>query len=279
MTLFSNTYLAKKNKNLVMRFGSMMKPFATSAKTHRLIDLAIIVLTSALAIYLRLGHIPFEMLSGKGAAYFFTSILAASAFWRFSGLYKKAVVFANWRDLGIICVLALVAPLCGILVGFLIDRLDSIPRSVPLFHGTLLLFGLSGFRVMVLLFDSWSGHNARRKLQSRTDVLLVGHTDLAAVYAEAAQANKAHHIHIAGILTKEPLPIGTFITSTQVLGHPDKFQEVVRRLAVHGVHVSKLILLLPQKELGTDIQIAAKKQNIGVQNFYEALIPPEVQST
>ncbi len=275
MTLFSSSYIAKNRSEFLTSFGSKMKPFASSAIIHKIIDVLIIVSTFTLALYLRLGYLPSAVNSNAVPAYFIASTIAGLAFWRVSGLHKNALAFANWRDLGLICGLALIAPIAGILFGFLIDRLNSVPRSLPLYHGALLLFGLSGFRVFVLLIENWGVSSARRNVDIRTDVLLLGHTDLAGVYAQTAQAHGAHHLNIAGILTDEGIAVGTLINSIGVLGKSSDLQAVVRLLGVHGVHISRLVLLLPQREFEKDTERFLQSRNIEVQNFYQALIPSD----
>ena len=267
--------LGGRPKGLSTGFGSAMNAFAVSAPTHKIIDVAIILSTFLVAYYLRMGSLPALVTSGAVLAYFISSSIAGLVFWRVSGLDRRALAFASWRDLGSICALALIGPLAGILVGFLVDRLDAVPRSLPLYHGALLLFGLSGFRFLILLMASRGLALSGQEVRTRTDVLLLGHTALADVYAGAVEAHNAHHLAIAGIVTDEAIAAGTSINSVVVLGKSADLQAVVRRLGVHGIHISRLVLLVPQSDFDTDTEAFLKSQNIEISNFYQTLIPSQ----
>ncbi len=163
--------------------------------------------------------------------------------WRFSGLvdYVRAAVASA------LIVVAAVA------VGFIVNRLDGVARSLPVLQTIVIAAGLVGSRVLVRMV-----HDQRRRrdrvapvsLPSANDaVLLIGWGSVTELFVRSVAELGNGAIHIAGILSPNERHVGRLVQSTEVLGQPEDLRDVLAALDVHGIHVGRVVITTPFAQL------------------------------
>jgi lipopolysaccharide/colanic/teichoic acid biosynthesis glycosyltransferase len=159
--------------------------------------------------------------------------------WRFSGLsdYVRAV------GATVLIVIAAMA------IGFVVNRLDGVARSLPVLQGMVTAVGLVGARVLSRVL-----HHRRRRadradvvsLPSANDtVLLLGWGSVTELFLRSAAELGNGAVQIAGILTPNERHVGRSVLSTRVLGTPENILEVIAELDVHGIHVGRVVIATP----------------------------------
>jgi lipopolysaccharide/colanic/teichoic acid biosynthesis glycosyltransferase len=163
--------------------------------------------------------------------------------WRFSGL-------ADYVRAAGASVLVVIAALA---IGFVVNRLDGVSRSLPVLQALVMAAGLVGIRVGVRMV-----HDRRRRrdraeplsLPSASDtVLLVGWGSVTELFVRSVAELGHGSIHIAGILAPNARHVGRLVQSTEVLGRPEDLRDVLATLDVHGIHVGRLVITSPFDQL------------------------------
>jgi lipopolysaccharide/colanic/teichoic acid biosynthesis glycosyltransferase len=160
---------------------------------------------------------------------------------------------------------------CSIAIIFAFNRLDDVPRSLPLIQFNVSIALLIGSRVLYRLH-----HSARRahrasmtplKIveQTRTEtVLLVGLSRLTETYLQSVAELASDGINIAGILGNRSRHVGRLVATHAVLGTPENISQVVADLAIKGVIVDKIIVTASYASLSeTALKDIANIENAG----------------
>lgn len=220
----------------------------TNPKSQRslLFDLSIVALATVAALALREN---FTIDSDRWWAFFpyllFTLAVSGPilvffqldrSVWRFSGLpdYVRAAIAS------------LLIVIAALAIGFLVNRLDGVARSLPPLQALVMAGGLIGARVLIRMI-----HDRRRRavkhvvisLPSASDtVLLVGWGSITELYVRSIAELGDGSIHIAGIISPNPRHVGRSVRSVRVLGTPDNLRDVLAELDVHGIHVGRVVV-------------------------------------
>jgi len=196
--------------------------------------------------------------------------------WRFSGLadYVRAAIAA------VLIVIGATA------IGFIVNRLDGIARSLPVLQAVVIAVGLVGVRVFTRLIHSQRQQTSTQdpvKLPSMDDtVLLVGWGNVTQLFIRSVAELSNGSIHIAGILSPQERQVGRLVQSVRVLGTPEDIRSVLADLDVHGIHVGRVIIatafdrlsenarrVLREVESTTDVRLDFLSEQLG-------LVPHEV---
>ena len=172
------------------------------------------------------------------------------------GISRSLWRFTSMRDGLRIVAATLVVVLSAVAVGFVVDRLDGIPRGLPVIQALLIVSCLVGGRVLTRL-----SHD--RRIQSMPahqgdgieTVLLIGLNKLAELYLECLAELDAGHVRIAGLLG-EGGRVGLSVHSHPVLATPEQVVSALRRLELHGVFVDRILVAAPRDNLSLTAQDA-----------------------
>lgn len=220
----------------------------SSVKRQRslILDLVIVGLASVAALALRENFTFVEERWWQFLPYLASTLAVAGpilvvfqldrSVWRFSGLadYVRAVVAS---------VLIVIAALA---IGFVVNRLDGVARSLPILQAIVMATGLVGTRVLVRMV-----HDRRRRrersdlvtLPSANDtVLLIGWGSVTELFVRSVAELGNGTIHIAGILSPKERHLGRLVQSAEVLGRPEDIRDILADLDVHGIHVGRLVV-------------------------------------
>jgi lipopolysaccharide/colanic/teichoic acid biosynthesis glycosyltransferase len=188
--------------------------------------------------------------------------------WRLSFMSDYLRVFAAV----VITVLGAVA------LGFVVNRLDGVARSLPILQGVFMLFAMVGVRVLARL-----RHSARvgprekspitKALRPREHVVIVGLNRITELYLRAVAEFAADDVKIVGILEPNDRHNGRFVHGVAVLGKPEAVLTILRNLEVHGVLVDRIVVTSTFRRLSTAAQEALleveRSSNIELDLFAE----------
>jgi lipopolysaccharide/colanic/teichoic acid biosynthesis glycosyltransferase len=166
----------------------------------------------------------------------------------------------------------------AVALGFAVNRLEGVARSLPVLQGVLMVCAMVGIRVFARL-----RHSARNRapLQSpnsearrpREHVVVIGLNRITELYLRSVAEFSADHVKIVGILEAGDRHSGRFVHRVSVLGRPDDVSTILRNLEVHGVPVDRIGLTLPFHRLSKSAQEALleleKSSNVELDLFAE----------
>lgn len=219
------------------------------------LDLIIVGLMSISALTLRenfavseaqwAAFVPYLAVTLAIAAPTFVIFELDRSVWRFCGLadHVRAV-------LATVLIVAVAS-----VVGFVVNRLDGIARSLPVLQIVLMAAGLIGCRVLTRIV-----HEQRRpnigtpiSLPAADDtVLVVGWSSLAELFVRSVAEFGNGKIHIAGILSPYVRHAGRLVQTIRVLGTPEDAGRIVADLEVHGVRVGRIVVATPFERLSSE---------------------------
>lgn len=213
-------------------------------------DLLLVTLATVSALVLRdnlelsIDHlssiVPYTMFSLGGALVVLPVLGADRVLWRYSTLgdYLRLVAAA----------VLVVASAC--VCSFLFNRLEYVPRALPLLQGILLAAMLVGIRVVSRLIYSLRNRPAVPNAEPAmptvtgdvTTVLVVGLTRLTDLYLRSATEFAPRTIRVAGLLGQKEKFTGSSVHQHTVIGTPEDVAAIVRNLEVHGVFVDAIVI-------------------------------------
>jgi O-antigen biosynthesis protein WbqV len=221
----------------------MVLPRANKASAVRALvfvhDLVAAALAYQIAIVFRLGFEPVDAHLIGSLCFMAVAAACGLAFGINRGLWR----YASVADLEAIIKTATVAVLLFALLHFLVNRLDSVPRSVILMAWPLLIGLLSGSRIAYRL------HRARRARKSDArermkHVILVGLSEDAEAFIKAASERSDMPYGIVGIIDERGRRMGLSLRGVEVLGDLRGLEDVIERQhmgdePIDGIIISK----------------------------------------
>ncbi len=232
--------------------------------TMMVIELAMVTLATLFAFELRWN---FEMNLEQLVRYFpYIGLTLISAlvviplfrldrsYWRFSGMPDYLRI--TYTMVSIVVLTAL--------MGFIVDRLNTVPRSLPVLQLLVLLTMSIGTRVgFRLMHERRMRENvtpvAPSASQGRDVVLVVGINRLAELYLLSVKDLANESIEVVGIVSTDERHTGRQVQSTDVLGSAVDVGEVVRRLEVHGIFVDSIVVTVAYDQLPVEAREAIEQ--------------------
>jgi len=181
---------------------------------------------------------------------------------------------------------SLIAVVGTSLLGFIVSRLDSVPRSIPVIHFMLLFVGLAGVRYVrrALLRKQ----DSRTSLANETDkenIVLIGANQFAWFYVRIIDVFCERTQRIVAILDSDPSLVGRTVSGHRVVGSPSRLDAVLGEYAVHGVFVTKVVVAdLNEHEIRpllSDIERVCQDRGIRLEFIAERLgliIPSDIMN-
>ena len=239
-------------------------------------DLAVAAASLLLSLWLRLGTLGSDWASVDGLQLTLPLFLACFllAGWQFRlhlGMWRHA----SLPDLVAIAKTATLSISALYLVLFFAQRLDGIPRSVPLIQWLVLVFMLGGSRLAYrLLRDGRSGVVAALgdSGERLVPVLLVGTGLGTSLFIRALRNSPEQLFRVVGVLEPGQGQTGRHILGVPVIGRLAELESLIQRLEATGQRPSRLIVgdRLPPETLDRLIG-QANRLSIGVCRVPEPL--------
>lgn len=219
--------------------------------TGLVIDLLFVALATIAAVVIRdnlevlpehlWATVPYTLASVGSALIVLTALRAYKVLWRFSSLndYLRLIVAT--------VVIVGGASLCS----FVLNRSESIPRSLPVLQAMLIVAFLIGARVFRRIhYSAKSSTPPVRQVElsmpsvggGERTVLIVGLTRLTDLYIRSVAEFAPRSIRIAGLLGQKEKFIGASVHQHTVLGIPEDVASIVKTLEVHGVFVDSIVI-------------------------------------
>ena len=195
------------------------------------------------------------------------------------GMSRSLWRFTSMRD-GLRIVAATVIVVLGAVgIGFIVNRLDGIPRGLPVIQGLLIVSVLVGARILARLpYDRRVSSAPASNSDAVETVLVIGLNKLAELYLQCLVELDTGRMKIAGLLG-EGGRVGLSVHSRPVLGTPEEVASTLRRLELHGVFVDRILVAVPRDDLSiparhalsqiqetTTIDIEYLVERIGIQS-------------
>jgi lipopolysaccharide/colanic/teichoic acid biosynthesis glycosyltransferase len=159
-----------------------------------------------------------------------------------------------WRHSSIvdylhIVTLTTVAVLLSVGLAFAINRLDGIPRSLPILQIILIVGNLVSARVIVRLWFEKRGISAlAADIRSDQTILIVGINAISDLFLRSVR-EYAPHYRVAGFLAVDSIDRGRTIQRNEVLGAVEDLHGVLESLHVHGIGVDSIVVTAPRRKL------------------------------
>jgi FlaA1/EpsC-like NDP-sugar epimerase len=205
-------------------------------------DLLVASVSLPAALVLRVGteHVPdyFDFLS-YGTPLF--CVIAAGVFPR-CGLYKGLWRYASLADLAAIVKGAVISVLLFVVLVFVFERVEGLPRSVPVIQVLCLILLLGGSRFLRRALP----HGQRapiRRAQNTIPILLVGAGEGAVLLIRCLKSSGPTAPYgIVGIVDLTDEHIGRSVLNVPILGTVHQLSEVLKRLNADCKRPHRIVL-------------------------------------
>jgi len=185
--------------------------------------------------------------------YALVCVISAAIVFRAAGLQRTLWRYVSLTDVLHVIAAVTVTLLLALLAVFIWNRLEGVPRAVPVIQWLLLVGGLVGSRIAVRL----AGERVQRRNDRRTKpledtqhVLIVGVNDITELYLRSVAEFASDSFVVVGILSTGPKQLkGRFLRMHKVLSEPENVQRVVAQLEIHGVRVNRIVVTQPFERL------------------------------
>jgi lipopolysaccharide/colanic/teichoic acid biosynthesis glycosyltransferase len=177
------------------------------------------------------------------------------AIWRLSALQD------HLRSVGAISIIVLAATS----VGFVVNRLEGVARSLPVIQALLMTVFFVGARVAARLYPSLQTQEAEDttvvaqamgNARQQDTVLVVGVNRIAELYLRSVAELAPERVRIAGLLGHDGNNIGQIAYGLRVLGGPEDLSVVLDSLEVHGLSVNRIAVMVSFDQLSAEAREA-----------------------
>ena len=223
------------------------------------VDVALMVLATLAAFILSENFGVSESQFLEFLPYLAATAVAALAVFPAAGLnrtvWRNFALPGYWRVLS-----AVAATVCAAAaIGFAYNRLDGLPRSLPILQFLAGQAVLSGARVLHRF-----GRLAREDRKTSAippelasappalTVIIVGISSLAETYLQAAAELAPGRIKVAGLVGRSGRHPSRLVASYPVLGVPEDIEHILDALDLHGIHADRIVVAAPIETLSPE---------------------------
>jgi lipopolysaccharide/colanic/teichoic acid biosynthesis glycosyltransferase len=224
-------------------------------------DLMLILAASIVALWLREN---FDMSLERLLAlmpHFLLTLAVAVPILMANGTHRAIWRLSAFGDYLRVAGAAISIVLTATMLGFLLNRLEAVARSLPMLQALLMIFTMVGMRALVHEYHARRGRPVLKAIgaeavRSRDKVLVVGINRVTELYLQSVAEYGADRALVVGLLGRSQRHSGRLIQQHKVLGTPDDVEAIVRNLEVHGVFVNRILLTVPFASLPDDARAA-----------------------
>ncbi|WP_366655821.1 nucleoside-diphosphate sugar epimerase/dehydratase [Fodinicurvata sp. EGI_FJ10296] len=179
------------------------------------------------------------------------AVIAAGTFLVFR-VYRGIWRFASTVDLMAIIKAATVTVLLFVAFMFVVDRLATTPRSVPIIQWMIMVVLMGGSRFAYRQFHEISAERQAPVGTPRIPILLIGTGDEADGFLRATSNPSASQYQVVGIVSRKRGRVGGAMHDIPVLGHIEEIRSVVDRLTRKRQRPQRVLLTDPANALPHD---------------------------
>lgn len=243
------------------------------------IDLILIVYATAFAVLLRDNLEISEARFTAFAPHLFLTL--GVAFVVLPGLGTNRAVWRFSTIADYLRILIATAAIVGgaVALGFGFNRMDGVPRALPILQGLLILFALVGVRISRRLWRVVGERPipavAAKGGAGYETILVVGLGRLTDLYLRAVAQFAPDRLRIAGLLASGDPHVGRVVRGHSIVGTPERVAKALRILEIHGVFVDRIVVAVAFEKLSPQAQEALldieKATNINVEFLVEQM--------
>jgi lipopolysaccharide/colanic/teichoic acid biosynthesis glycosyltransferase len=167
-------------------------------------------------------------------------------------------------------------------LGFLVNRLEGVARSLPIIQACLTIFSLVGVRVVARLRHAGRGRAATQPgstLAGPENILVVGINPITELYLRSVAEFAAGRVQVMGLLARQQGQTGRLLQRHRILGSPEQIASILGELEVHGTPIRRMVVTLPAGELSVRervaLQEAAETSGVRLEYFAEQICSAE----
>jgi lipopolysaccharide/colanic/teichoic acid biosynthesis glycosyltransferase len=197
-------------------------------------DIVVISLSGVLAHYLRLIQAPPEARTITVTSYLLAAGIVGMVTWWLFGFNRRSIRHATRSDAHMLGLIAICAPLGGLIVSFLFDRGAALPRSILILHFLLLVGGLIGARVFAKLvfLEQFTVPKPMVSKGAAQEILLIGDGPGISSYIKALRAVGSSRTTVQAAYVLDSHLEGTTIRGQKVLAPNDALWSQLRDATV-----------------------------------------------
>jgi lipopolysaccharide/colanic/teichoic acid biosynthesis glycosyltransferase len=227
-------------------------------------DLCLVAVATVLALFVRddfsLSIERLQIIAPHLAATLAAAAVAIPSF----GLQRAIWRLSAARDYERVGYAALVTVFGALAIGFTTNRLEGVPRALPLLQlgfiaGLMLAARLITRRVQEARARRVKAGKAAPTRTARSTVLVVGVNAIAELYLQGVAELGAGEVEIAGLLGRSERQIGRSVQSYSILGMPEDVAKVLKDLEVEGVIVDRIAIAVPMHKLSSEAREALRE--------------------
>jgi lipopolysaccharide/colanic/teichoic acid biosynthesis glycosyltransferase len=229
----------------VAKIGAMKVHTPTSnervSRFIRTVDLLSVFVAGPVAMALRDPGLFSGARFGPTVGYCLTGYCAGILMVMLFHLGQSVHDYVSAREVRAVVAASLAATALTAVAAFSLDRLDSIPRSLPLIQLLVLSSLMLGGRMLAASRRRFAGANVRNYLvESHT--LLVSANSFAVSYLRMLDAFNVDRTNIVAMLDRNPRLFGRAVLGHPIIGPPSAVARVVGEYKVHGVDIARVLI-------------------------------------
>jgi lipopolysaccharide/colanic/teichoic acid biosynthesis glycosyltransferase len=192
--------------------------------------------------------------------YLLLTMLAAVPVLFATGLNRTSWRYSSLGDYLMIGAAVTAIVMVALALGFVLNRLEYVARSLPIIQGLLMVCGLIGVRVATRLGHAAARGRAQGVAPSLPNapesVLVVGLNAITELFLRSVEEFAPDRVKVAGLLGAAERHRGLLLRGFPVLGMPEEVDRVVADLEVHGVSIDRIVITTALEQLSPAAQDA-----------------------
>lgn len=217
------------------------------------------------------------------ATYTCLTVLVAMVVLVAAGTHRSIYRFSNLTDYLWLSLLTVASVLATLALGFLINRLDGIARTLPILQTILVIATLVMARVGYRLFHArqTNARNRINDIDQIENVLVVGVNPVAELFMHSVDFLGQGRIRVHGVLSLDDQHLrGRRFGTHRVAGILADIDLILAGLKVHGVEITRVIVAVEEANLSAPDRARLTKlkanQSIEIDFFANRLsLPPQ----
>jgi lipopolysaccharide/colanic/teichoic acid biosynthesis glycosyltransferase len=157
-------------------------------------------------------------------------------------LAKSLTDPVSLREIESFAVVSMAATALTAVMVFSYDRLDSVPRSLPIIQFLVLLLFLSVGRMIARKRRQLGQKNSNPDRAASQHVLIIGANRFTWSYLRMLDTLQIEQTNIAAILDDDPKMLGRSLFGYSIIAPPSDLERVVKEYRVHGVNIDRVLV-------------------------------------
>jgi lipopolysaccharide/colanic/teichoic acid biosynthesis glycosyltransferase len=166
------------------------------------------------------------------------------------GTHRGVLRFTSFKEASRILVAATLIIVLSLALCFVINRVDGIPRSVPLIQWAFIVSTLLGTRLAIRVLlrpkKRWSRFEGN---PFKEHILVVGVNCISELYLRAVADLAGDRVVVEGLLDENTMLKGRRLQHHKVIGQPVDLPQILSTLTVHGVEITRIVITMPFEDL------------------------------